>query len=365
MDQQKSDHSLKIFYAWQDDLPRGFNRFAIRNALDIAAAHLTRSLSIESGNAMNVLIDEATRDLSGSPHIPTSILKKIQTADIFVADVTTVMCDRVDARKAPNANVVFELGYALSYLGWERILLLVNDAHGSVLELPFDFDRQRASHFKSSPGISDSQLRLNALIIEAVGLIVKKNPARPKSLHFDADQAKRERDFVTLSSLLEYVHLPTIDDHIARGAKYLTVPSTNLYEFVNEIAAGSAFHLYDQDLRKAVDAFVHDWGDSMKYDHYFPSKSGHLYVFTSDWPGNKKIRADFEYMDKARIRLRASKDTLLDLIRTKFPEIDVQAASDAAGAKYNSDMADIDQRFDEAGQKSRKRGKAGAGRKRK
>ena len=51
--------------------------------------------------------------------------------------------------------------------------------------------------------------------------------------------------------------------------------------------------------------------------------------------------------------------------QTKFPEIDVQAASDAAGAKYNSDMADIDRRFDEAGQKSRKRGKAGAGRKRK
>jgi hypothetical protein len=50
-------------------------------------------------------------------------------------------------------------------------------------------------------------------------------------------------------------------------------------------------------------------------------------------------------MEKARGELRKSTDLLLHLIRTKFPEIDIQEISDAAGAKYDAQMAEMEQRL--------------------
>lgn len=42
-------------------------------------------------------------------------------------------------RATPNPNVLVELGYAAHSLGWDRIIVVVNTAHGAIEELPFDF----------------------------------------------------------------------------------------------------------------------------------------------------------------------------------------------------------------------------------
>jgi hypothetical protein len=356
VEREKIVRSVKIFYAWEDDLlPRKFNRYGIKNALTVAGQELEEYFPTDRNQPIKVVIDEATRDLPGSPHIPTAILEKIQSADVFVADVSAINSAQTDeSKKTPNPNVVFELGYAVAYLGWERVILLVNEIHGPVTALPFDFDRHRASPFKLANGVG-SQDCLRSLLRSAISLILEKDPRRPRASQFDQAQAQRERDLSNLRLLLQSIPWPAIDDHIARGAKFLSEASTILLEEVDYLVSSSSFHLYDGGLRTRVRQFVEDWRDSMKYDHYVERRVGSGFIFMrSDYPAQQaKELADWKYMDEARRRLLVPKDSLLTYIRTKFPEIDIRATSEDAAARYNAAMAEADRSLDEAGPKTK------------
>lgn len=61
-------------------------------------------------------IDRDTQGLAGAPDIGDSIYDKIDSADIFIADVTIINQDYA-GRKTPNPNVLIELGYAIKALG--------------------------------------------------------------------------------------------------------------------------------------------------------------------------------------------------------------------------------------------------------
>jgi hypothetical protein len=343
----RSGRAIKIFYAWQNDLPPTFNRHAIKKGLRFAGAELEGDLSTKLGEMIEIVIDEATRDLPGSPHIPTAILQKIQAADVFVADVSAINSEQLDEdKKTPNPNVVFELGHAVAHLGWERVLLLVNEVHGSVKSLPFDFDRQRASPFRLADGGIGSQKDLTKMLRFAISLILEKDPPRPRASHFDLAEAQRERDLTNLRWFLQSIHLPTIDDHIETGPKFLSMASANFFDEVSAIISSSAFHLYDQELKGAVINFVKHWHNSMKYDHYTPMIGARSLIFTRGHPSDSpKEQRDWDYMDRARGELRKSTDSLLDLIRAKFPEIDIQGISNATGARYDAQMAEMQQRF--------------------
>ena len=347
-DTATDNRTTRIFYAWQDDLPQKYNRNAIRKALQIAAAELEAELSDDETEPFKIELDEATRGVPGSPNIPKEILGKIQRADIFVADVSSINAKQIDeAKKTPNPNVVFELGYAVAHLGWNRVILLVNEAHGSVKTLPFDFDRHRASPFQFAEN-TGSDKALKSLLHDAIGLILKERPPRPNS--FNPAETKRARDLVTLRLFLGSVHWHTLDEHINAGPKYLHIASTNFFDAVNEIVHSSTFHLYDDDLRVAVFALVQEWAESMKFDHYLPMKHNRAYIFTfSDHPKQfLKEQEDFKYMERARVNLRKAADELLKLIRTKFPEIDIEAESQSAAAAYDAEMGRIDKTFDDA-----------------
>lgn len=342
MADNKGIRSIRMFYAWQSDLPSKFNQFAIKKALRSASADLEEELSVKSGMSVEIIVDDATRGLPGSPHIPSAILDKIQAADIFVADVSSVNSDQADeSKKTPNPNVVFELGYAVAHLGWERVILLINEVHGSVENLPFDFDRHRASPFKLADGTDGTQKTLMEMIRFSVRLILEKDPQRPRASRFDPDEARRERDLANLRWVLGSIHWPTIDDHIEAGPKYLTMASAVLSEQVSAIISSSTFHLYDGQLRQAIFEFVRVWNNTMKYDHYVPMRRARSYVFKHGHPSEyaREIK-EWEYMDKQRGRLREVKDSLLQLIRDEFPEIDIRGISDAAGVKYDAEMSD-------------------------
>jgi hypothetical protein len=106
---------------------------------------------------LKLVPDEATRDTSGSPNIALKILEKIEEAAIVVADITTVTSPGA-AQPCPNANVGYELGYAVAMLGWDRVILLFNKAFGQFpADLPFDFIQNRASpyHYEESNPLSN------------------------------------------------------------------------------------------------------------------------------------------------------------------------------------------------------------------
>lgn len=132
-----------VFYSWQADTEQKVNRYLIRDALEEALKKCDHSLEM----------DEATRDVSGSPDIFASIIHKIQKASIFVVDLT-IVGKYSEEKSTPNPNVLIEYGLALNQLGYERIIPVYNEHYGKVSDLPFDLrGRVVRCKYQLEPGI--------------------------------------------------------------------------------------------------------------------------------------------------------------------------------------------------------------------
>ncbi len=124
---------LSIFYSWQSDLPNNINRGFISECLEKA----TKNIYEKNKFLVEYKIDSDSRDELGTPDIVSNIFSKIDTCDIFIADITIINKESTK-RKTPNPNVLIELGYASSAIGWENIICVFNDDFGIKEDLPFD-----------------------------------------------------------------------------------------------------------------------------------------------------------------------------------------------------------------------------------
>jgi hypothetical protein len=135
---------FSVFYAWQNDTAPGFNRYLIRDSLVTA---------LKSGR-INALIDdsprldaEARNPMGAAADTVTTVFDRIKNCGVFVADLTFVGATPVQAKGQrkllSNPNVLMELGYAASILGWERIIVVVNEAYGNVEQLTFELKSRR------------------------------------------------------------------------------------------------------------------------------------------------------------------------------------------------------------------------------
>lgn len=129
-----------IFYSWQNDLPSKSHR----NFIDSCIRRALKSLEKEASVYMEY--DRDTMGLMGSPDIADSIFEKIDKAVLFVCDVSLINAE-TKGKKTPNPNVLIELGYAASKLGWDRIICLFDENTGKIEELPFDIRQKRITLF--------------------------------------------------------------------------------------------------------------------------------------------------------------------------------------------------------------------------
>ena len=127
-----------IFYSWQSDLDSRTNRNLIEDALKRAIKAIAR----DQDAGVEPVLDRDTANIIGTPDIAQSILAKIATADIFVADVSIISTPQ-QGRPTPNPNVLVELGYAVAELGWENVVLVMNSVYGGPDQLPFDLRGRR------------------------------------------------------------------------------------------------------------------------------------------------------------------------------------------------------------------------------
>lgn len=127
----------RIFYSWQSDLPNRSNRNLIETALKTGL----KRLSADGGLEVEPALDRDTKDVPGSPAIADAILKKIDGCAVFVADVTPI--GKLGGKSLPNPNVLIELGYAVKALGWDGVVMVLNEAYAKVEELPFDLRHRR------------------------------------------------------------------------------------------------------------------------------------------------------------------------------------------------------------------------------
>ena len=146
-----------VFWSWQSDQPSRETRSLIRDAL-IAA--LDR-IAVDLEEADRPEIDHDTKDMPGSPDIVASILAKIETAAVFIADVTPIAVTD-GGKHVANPNVLIELGYAKRALGTERVITVWNTAltDAKPEDLPFDMRHRRGPVAFSLPiGAPTDELR--------------------------------------------------------------------------------------------------------------------------------------------------------------------------------------------------------------
>ena len=138
-----------IFYSWQSDQPRKITRDIIEAALKAAIDSLNAELiAAERPDEDSLELDKDTQGVPGSPDITETILRKIDEASAFVADmtpVTTMTAGNGRIKHLPNSNVLIELGYAKKALSPFRLIQVWNTALTACEpeDLPFDMRGRR------------------------------------------------------------------------------------------------------------------------------------------------------------------------------------------------------------------------------
>ncbi|MDQ4625023.1 hypothetical protein [Janthinobacterium lividum] len=318
-----------IFYSWQSDLPE--TRNTIKSALKEAAKAV-----MKINPQLNVIVDEATRDLAGAPNIPSSIMAKIKGADMFVCDITTINPHAQD-RRTPNPNVVFELGFAVASLGWDRVALMFDRSIGNFpSDMPFDFDRHRATTFESQAESKSSEFKKLASVLQlAIESTMDKNPSRPTAT-LTPEQVKHAHDVAQLVQLMSSIHIPTIDEHVSSLPYSLSEKALHVWEGVDATVSGSYFHLHDQDLLSVVKRFHSAFGKTLAHcDMYHEAPSGVLHIFTGhDHTFSKRQQKAWEAIETSRDEMSVEFRELLQRIRDQYLEVDLQKTNASAWQDY-------------------------------
>ena len=336
----KTGTSKTIFYSWQSDSPGKTNLNAIRGALKRACKTLE---AVDP--TLKLVADEATRDTSGSPNIALKILEKIEAADIFVADVTTVTPPGAD-RPCPNPNVGYELGYAVAMLGWERVILLFNDQIGNFpADLPFDFVQNRASPYSFAETDPHSKGNDLAAFLEvAINAVIEKDPKRPAELKgLTPEKLRHDHDVENMRWLMRAIHLPTLQDHIEQLPHAISNRAIWFYETFRGVAANALFSVYDPMLSAAVDKLHRGWVAAMAHDNqYHDTPSGKMHVFSNagDLPLEGERQDAWDAIDAARRDMADAITTMLDRLRSDYLEIKINKTNKRAWADYIADHRD-------------------------
>lgn len=148
---------MTIFFSWQSDLDSKKNKNFIENCIKKAISEFNK----ENNHLADFIIDKDTSGEPGNPDIIRTILNKIDNSRMFICDLS-IINSGCECRKTPNPNVIFELGYAIKSLGWEKIICIFNQEFGSVEEFPFDIKHRRLLGYNLSS--KDKQEKKNKLV---------------------------------------------------------------------------------------------------------------------------------------------------------------------------------------------------------
>jgi hypothetical protein len=152
---------MKIFWSWQSDTPGNIGRHLVRQAIEDSIQQINAETTIEdSPRKEELTLDHDRKGIGGSPDLTPTILEKIRESSIFIADVTPIGKSE-NGRALMNPNVAIELGYALSQVGSEGILMILNRTFGDRESLPFDLRHKAGPIFFDLAPSSDLEKRKN------------------------------------------------------------------------------------------------------------------------------------------------------------------------------------------------------------
>lgn len=143
-----SKNRYKLFFSWQSEDTK--SRKTLEKSLQDAIDTLRdKGIMLE--------IDHSTLGESGMPSIDQTILRKIDSCDIFLADITPVCNYKLTlgngtqiTKEVPNPNVLLELGYAMSALGVSYVIVAAHQGTWIPANMPFDINHRTIYSFTSS-----------------------------------------------------------------------------------------------------------------------------------------------------------------------------------------------------------------------
>jgi len=80
-----------VFYSWQSDLPNKTNNSLIESAIKFSLIENNKPIY----RTLELILDKATREETGSPDITESIFLKISRSSVFVADICNRQKNRI------------------------------------------------------------------------------------------------------------------------------------------------------------------------------------------------------------------------------------------------------------------------------
>jgi hypothetical protein len=184
-------------------------------------------------------------------------------------------------RKFCNPNVAIELGYAVRELGWDRIVLVFNEAYGKLPDdLPFDAKGHRTLKYRcfaeldgkklsASPleQIKNAKGHLRGELAEALKAIIASNPKRPRELEARSpEELRRERDLVQIRRVFYWIHLGVMDQFLERlGRGRITVIGEEFHAPLDALVKSLTLHLSDLTLASLITDLTRAWGEALKY----------------------------------------------------------------------------------------------------
>ncbi|EJG0990046.1 hypothetical protein C4G66_RS24495 [Vibrio parahaemolyticus] len=186
---------MKVFYSWQSDTEAKFNRHFQLDCLKAAVKQINRELELDEP----IREDHDTKGVTGSPDIASTILDKIESCEVFLADITFV-CQSENSRALSNPNVLIELGYAMHALGSGRIINIMNTAFGEPEgKIPFDLAHKRwpITYNLSPENISEkSQIKreLVSVLVHAIKPFAKQRKVAKPVFENNAAKIRHSED---------------------------------------------------------------------------------------------------------------------------------------------------------------------------
>jgi len=328
--------SKRIFLSWQSDLNQATTTGPLRKALN-------RALKDRKGWKS----DEAARTSSGAPNIASTLENQIETAEIFIADVSTVKRKFWGRRAFQNPNVLYELGFAVAHLGWERIVLVSSSRKGdSHEELPFDLQKHRTTHFYlKSAGDKQGQDNLDEVIKLAIAKIINKNPPKPsEKAKFKTTEVRRLKDLERLRELLELMDFHSVDRYIEDSPTFIFFDYLDGGESAAYKIRSTIWTLHDKDTLKEVEEFVDKWNETLSFGRrYEMSVNGPYHRFKNNYSyeSPKEVKEDSEAIAEAVQGLFKAKEVLISKLESRYPEIDIDETSRIARKNWQDERADI------------------------
>ncbi len=219
-----------IFYSWQSDLPNKTNWTFIEDSIILATKELKKIQPIP----ININIDRATREDTGSPDITESIFSKISNSSVFVADISIVNSSDESIRKTPNPNVLIELGYAARTLGWEKIICIYNTDFGSFDDLPFDLRNRRIMPYSLKDHVkSDIKRSLSHQIKKSITEMQSKGILTDKILDFLKKEIDQEM-LMLISHLVRFINKPNSDNFFDNTTAFINLDKSGIIEILRD-----------------------------------------------------------------------------------------------------------------------------------